>query len=161
MSLIFLHGADFFSYGLLVGSWVFPVYHEYFGISYVLRTLDLDLAVDATSKRIKDQNIEELFHKQDYIIITDYETGLRKFTKGGFEIEFLVQRNGRTDHMKAEIKELNISAIPLPFIDILFTMPLDIDLGDYGIVIPCPESMFLHKMIVSQKRPSQSKKMNC
>jgi len=38
--------ADFFSQGLLVGSWVMLLYKEIFKIRYTLRTFDIDFALE-------------------------------------------------------------------------------------------------------------------
>src|SRR5512143_3508242 len=38
-----LSEAGFFERSLLVGSWVMPIYRELYGVSYTLRTLDVDL----------------------------------------------------------------------------------------------------------------------
>jgi len=39
------HDAGFFEESMLIGSWVMPLYQDAFGISYALRTLDIDFAV--------------------------------------------------------------------------------------------------------------------
>ena len=41
-----LSQADFFSQGLLVGSWVMLLYKEIFKIHYTLRTFDIDFALE-------------------------------------------------------------------------------------------------------------------
>lgn len=61
---------------------------------------------------------------------------------------------------KVEVKHLNVSALPLPHVDILFLFPIVVDFGDYKIRIPSPEALFLHKLIIAQKRKSEAKKEN-
>ncbi|MGA2333128.1 MAG: hypothetical protein ABSG75_15360 [Syntrophales bacterium] len=39
----------FFSQGLLIGSWVMPIYRELFHVHYVLKTFDIDFAVETIS----------------------------------------------------------------------------------------------------------------
>ncbi|MBI5585623.1 MAG: hypothetical protein HY892_17575 [Deltaproteobacteria bacterium] len=156
-----LSRADFFSQGLLVGSWVMLLYKEIFKIHYTLRTFDLDFALETitpVSGNVVD--LEKIFIDLGYIVVTDYQSGFRKFTREGLEVEFLVHRKGGRDVPKVEIKHLNVSALPLPHVDILFLFPIVIDFGDYKIRIPSPEALFLHKLIIAQKRKSEAKKEN-
>jgi hypothetical protein len=55
---------------------------------------------------------------------------------------------------------LNITATPLPFLDILFQFPLMLNLGDFKVRVPCPEALFVHKLIVAQKRKNATKQEN-
>jgi hypothetical protein len=153
--------AHFFSQGLLVGSWVMLLYKEILKIRYTLRTFDIDFALEIitpTSENFVD--LEKIITDLGYIVVTDYQTGLRKFTKEGLEIEFLIHRRGGRDVPKIEIKHLNVSALPLPHVNILFSFPVVVDFGDYKIRIPSPEALFLHKMIIAQKRKNETKKLN-
>ncbi len=153
--------AHFFSQGLLVGSWVMLLYKEILKIRYTLRTFDIDFALETitpTSENFVD--LEKIITDLGYIVVTDYQTGLRKFTKEGLEIEFLIHRRGGQDVPKIEIKHLNVSALPLPYIIILFSFPVVVDFGDYKIRIPSPEALFIHKLIIAQKRKNGTKKEN-
>jgi hypothetical protein len=153
--------ADFFSQGLLVGSWVMLLYKEIFKIRYTLRTFDIDFAlVTITPVSGNFVDLEKIFTDLDYLVVTDYQTGLRKFTREGLEVEFLIHRKGGRDVPKIEVKHLNVSALPLPHIDILFLFPIIVDFGDYKIRIPSPEALFFHKLIIAQKRKSEAKKDN-
>lgn len=46
-----LSEAGFFGRSLLVGSWVMPIYRELYGVSYSLRTLDVDFAIHVAHPR--------------------------------------------------------------------------------------------------------------
>jgi len=52
-ALTALNDADFFSDGLLVGSWAMLFYQELFGIEYVLRTDDIDFALKSDAAKGK------------------------------------------------------------------------------------------------------------
>ena len=120
-----LYRCGFFSHSLLVGSWIFPIYKETFNIHYALKTFDIDFAVDTASwGPLKPIDLEKIFIDLGYVPVTDYMTGLRKYSKGGLEIEFLVPRKGNQDVDHATVKQLNITAIPFPFLNILFQFPL-------------------------------------
>jgi len=156
-----LSKADFFSQGLLIGSWIMPIYREIFNIHYILKTFDIDFAVETiSSKNPKHVNLEKIFIDFGYVVVTDYETGLRKFSKGGFEVEFLIHRRGGRDIPTQNISHLNITATPLPFIDILFLFPISVRFIDYEVRVPCPESLFIHKLIIAQRRTNDAKREN-
>ena len=56
------------------------------------------------------------------------------------------------------IRKWNITASPLPFIDLLLDFPFTADFGDFKIRAPLPEAFFVHKLITAQRRPGESKK---
>jgi len=151
-----LHRAGFFSHGLLIGSWVFPIYREAFDIHYALKTFDIDFAVDTASKRIDKIDLEKIITGLGYLPVLTM-SGVQKFTRKGFEIEFLIHREGGKETEKVDIRHLNITATPLPFLAILFQSPIPVDLIDYQVMIPCPEALFIHKLIVAQKRRQRAK----
>ena len=95
-----------------------------------------------------------------YVTVFDYRSGLRKYSKEGFEIEFLVQRRGSRDADHIPIKQLNVTATPLPFLDLLFQATLVVNLGDLKIKIPSPAALFIHKLIIAQRRNNLVKQEN-
>jgi len=156
-----LYRSGFFAIGLLVGSWVFPLYKEAFKIHYALKTFDIDFAVDIASlASLNPIDLEKLFADLGYIHVVDYGTGLRKYSRAGFEIEFLVHRPGNRDRNHASVRQLNITATPLPFLNIIFQFPFVIDVEDFKVRIPCPEALFVHKLIIAQRRSSLAKREN-
>jgi len=156
-----LHQSGFFTHALLSGSWIFPIYEAIFNIRYVLKTFDIDFAVDLASLgSFKPVDLERIFSHLGYVPVFDYTSGLRKYSREGFEIEFLVQRKGNRDADRIPIPQLNVTATPLPFLDILFQFPLFVNLGDLKVRIPCPEALFVHKLIVAQKRKNVVKREN-
>jgi len=151
----------FFSHGLLTGSWVFPLYESAFNIRYPLKTFDIDFVVNLSSFRsLKSVDLEKTLVGLGYVTVFDYRTGLRKYSKEGFEVEFLVQRRGSRDLDHIAVKQLNVTATPLPFLQILFHATLAVNLGDFKIKIPAPEALFVHKLIIAQRRTSLVKKEN-
>ena len=151
----------FFSHGLLSGSWVFPIYESAFKIRYPLKTFDIDFVVNLSSFRsLKSVDLEKTLIGLGYVTVFDYRTGLRKYTKKGFEVEFLVQRRGGRDLDHIAIKQLNVTATPLPFLQILFHAILLVNFGDFKIKIPVPEALFVHKLIIAQRRNNLVKQEN-
>lgn len=153
----------FFSIGfsdesLLIGSWVMPLYQEAFGIPYVLRTMDIDFAVKvALSDRAGKVDLEKVITDLGYIPVV-MRSGIRRFTRENFTVEFVVHRKGGRDDDVVSIRKWNITASPLPFVDLLLGFPFTADFGNFKIRAPLPEAFFAHKLITAQRRPGESKK---
>ena len=154
-----LSGAGFFERSVLIGSWVMPVYQELYGVRYALRTLDLDFAVQAAHPRARMRaDLEGLISSLGF---TPFFAagGLQKFTAGGYEVEFIVHRQGGGSGEIRTIHEWKINALPLPFIRMLldFTGTVALD-QTTTLRFPIPEAYFLHKLIISPRRPSKEKR---
>jgi hypothetical protein len=151
----------FFEHGIVGGSWCFPFYDAAVGIKYALRTLDLDFMVTDALHRRQDliRDLEAELEDEGFISTTDYSTHLQKFHKPDLEVEFLTPRKGNRDGT-VTIRSFNITAQPMPFLDILFFEPLTLSVKSLGgiVRVPSPRSMLIHKMIVAQRRKKESKK---
>lgn len=153
-----LYTVGFFEESMLVGSWVMPLYHDAFGISYTLRTQDIDFAVKLVlADRGEKVDIEKIITDLGYIPVL-MRSGIRKFTRENFTVEFIAHRKGGREDKVAMIRKWNITAAPLPFIDILMSFPFTADFGDFKVRAPLPEAFFVHKLITSQRRIGESKK---
>ncbi len=150
--------AGFFDESMLIGSWVMPLYQESFGINYVLRTLDIDFAINlAVSKGDKPADLEKIIIGLGYLP-TIMQSGIQKFTKENFSVEFVAHRKGGRADQVITIKKWNVTASPLPFIALLLNCPFVADFGDFKIRAPIPEAFFIHKLITAQRRPGESKR---
>lgn len=91
----------------------------------------------------------------------DYFTadGMQRFTGGGYEVEFIGQRAGGRDKGFLSVPEWHLTAMPLPFINILIDYSTTSMLCGFSIRFPVPEAFFLHKLITAQKRLSDNKRM--
>ena len=157
--LIVLDKSGFFNDGLLVGSWTFPFYRELFGIEYYLRTDDVDFALGPdVLKKKGGTDIEAALIAEGISSVMDNLTGLQKFLSGTFGIEFLIHRKGGREEI-VTVNKYNIHAQPLPFLDLLFMSPLEIKASQYTVRIPSPEALFLHKLIIAQRRKKESKRI--
>ena len=148
----------FFDESLLIGSWVMPLYQEAFGISYVLRTMDIDFAVKFTlSGGAEKVDLEKVITDLGYIPVV-MRSGIRRFTRENFTVEFVAHRKGGRDDQGVSIRKWNITASPLPFIDLLLSFPVTADFGNFKVRLPLPEAFFIHKLITAQRRRGESKK---
>lgn len=156
LSAFFLVG--FFKDSLLIGSWVMPLYQEAFGISYVLRTLDIDFAVKfAPFSGARKVDLEKVITDLGYIPVV-MQSGIRRFTHENFTVEFVAHRKGGRDDQFVPIRKWNITASLLPFVDLLISSAFTADFGNFKVRAPLPEAFFVHKLITAQRRPVESKK---
>lgn len=152
------YSVGFFDESLLIGSWVMSLYQEAFGIQYVLRTMDIDFAVKfALSDRDRKTDLEKVITDLGYIPVV-MRSGIRKFTHENFTVEFVAHRKGGRDDQSVSIREWNITASPLPFVDLLLDFPFIADLGKFKVRAPLPEAFFVHKLITAQRRLDDGKK---
>ena len=56
------------------------------------------------------------------------------------------------------VRQWNITASPLPFVDILLEFPFPASFGNFTVTAPLPEAFFVHKLITSQRRLDESKR---
>ncbi|RJQ51487.1 MAG: hypothetical protein C4526_09785 [Nitrospiraceae bacterium] len=152
------YSIGFFDESLLIGSWVMPLYQEAFGIHYVLRTMDIDFAVKfALSDRDRKIDLEKVITDIGYIPVV-MQSGIRKFTRENFTVEFVAHRKGGRDDQIVSIRKWNITASPLPFVDLLLGFPFMADFGNFKVKAPLPEAFFVHKLITAQRRLGEGKK---
>lgn len=148
-----LERVGFFSHGLLIGSWPMLIYTDHFTLPYGLMTNDIDLAVESAVRipSTKGETIPEIMERLGYTAIHDY-SGIETFLHGTFEVEFITHRRGGKDQASVVIPTWNVSAQPLPFVDILFIRPAKVTIEDFSIRIPSPEALLIHKLIIAQRR---------
>ncbi len=148
----------FFDRSLLVGSWVMPIYHELYGAPYGLRTLDVDFAVHlAHPNKQMRADLESLITSLGFIDYLAAE-GVQKFSAGGYEVEFIVQRPGGREIGALPVRKWNLNALPLPFISILLAFSESASVDGFTIRGPIPEAFFVHKLIVAPRRRSEAKR---
>jgi hypothetical protein len=153
-----LYAVGFFKDSMLIGSWVMPLYREAFGINYILRTMDIDFAVTFIHPgQDRKVDLDKLITDMGYLPVIMH-SGIRRFTRENFTIEFVTHRKGGRDNEIVSVKQWNITASPLPFVDLLLGFPLLADFGDFEVKAPIPEAYFVHKMIASQRRRGEGKK---
>ncbi|MBW1713777.1 MAG: hypothetical protein JRJ59_11575 [Deltaproteobacteria bacterium] len=154
-----LSRAGFFDRSLLIGSWVMPIYGKAYGASYVLRTLDLDFAVHLVGRaRGRQADLAKMFSELGLVDFFTAE-GLQKFTLAGYEVEFFVHRRGGRADEAVLVREWNVTARPLPFIDLLTDFSEEVEVDGVVIRIPWPEAFLVHKLIIAPKRVDDSKKL--
>ena len=154
-----LSSVGFFEDSMLIGSWVMQLYQEFFGISYALRTMDIDFAIHfLKGKKSHKIDLEELIVSRGFTPFFT-QSGIQKFSREGFTIEFIVHWRGGRDEASVFVRDWNITAIPLPFVNIMTDFPFMAECEGYQIKAPIPEAFFLHKLITLARRVEISKKL--
>ena len=148
----------FFSHGLLIGSWPMVVYTIHFTLPYGLTTDDIDFAVANVVKisAKATETIPEILERLGYTPFQDH-SGIETFLQGTFEVEFITHRRGGEAPPSIVIPPWQVSAQPLPFIDLLFIRPTTVVIEDFSFRIPSPEALVLHKLIIAQRRTGRDK----
>lgn len=154
-----LSSVGFFEESMLIGSWVMPLYQEFFSISYTLHTMDIDFAIQLLKgKRFRRIDLQDLIVSQGFTPFFT-QSGIQKFSREGFTIEFIAHRRGGRDEDTVFVKNWNITAMPLPFVSIMTDFPFMAECRGYQIRAPIPEAFFLHKLITSVRRQEESKRL--
>lgn len=154
-----LSSVGFFEESMLIGSWVMPLYREFFDVTYVLRTMDIDFAVQLLKGgKSNRMDLQELIVSGGFTPFFT-QSGLQKFTRDGFTIEFIVHRRGGRDEDSVFVRNWNITAVPLPFVNMLTGFPFLAEFPGYKVRAPIPEAFFLHKLITSTRRRENSKRL--
>lgn len=154
-----LSATGFFEESLLIGSWVMPLYGEFFDISYVLRTMDIDFAVQLLQRaKTQTSDLQDIIVSQGFTpFIT--QSGIQKFSREGFTIEFIIHRRGGRDEDPVLVHRWNITAIPLPFVNILVDFSFVVQCPGYKVRAPIPEAFFLQKLITASRRAGETKRL--
>ncbi|MBI5605837.1 MAG: hypothetical protein HY879_21090 [Deltaproteobacteria bacterium] len=153
-----LSEVGFFDRSLLIGSWVMLIYQELYGVRYLLRTFDIDFAVHFVhpQKQIR-ADLERLITDLGFVDFIAGE-GVQKFTAAGYEVEFIVHRPGGREFGALTVREWNINALPLPFINILTGFSETLEIDGFSLRIPIPEAYFIHKLIIASRRLTAEKR---
>jgi hypothetical protein len=147
-----LSKVGFFDRSLLIGSWVMPLYQELYGVRYVLRTFDVDFAVHLVHQQKKMRaDLGRLINDLGFVGFMAAE-GVQKFTAKGYEVEFIAPRAGGREVGALTVREWNINALPLPFVNILIGFSETVDVDGFTVRIPIPEAYFVHKLVVAPRR---------
>lgn len=141
----------------LVGSYYLPVLKENFGFNLpTIKTQDIDFLVKVPYKG-KAVDIESLLRPMGFSIAFNPD-GSTYFTNGIFKVEFLTPEKGRGADKAVPVKPLNIKAMPLRYLQMLFDQQINIEKEGYTYIVPSPWVFAYHKILVSEKRKSKDKK---
>lgn len=143
---------------ILVGSWAEYIYEKenvLEGFASVAKTTDIDFLINDDKRNIKANNIIASATDKGFLYKEDYLTGVSKFFKDEFEVEFLIAQKGDGSR---DIKKSSLGVKPQQLTHIGFVKNnyLTVEHNGLGINIPYPEAYVLQKMIINDRRKSKA-----
>jgi hypothetical protein len=156
-----LQDAGVLKHVVLVGSWCQEFYRHHFENSFEIpatRTMDADILIPRRLKLEQPVDVHEIFLKRGFVTQMHYDSGFAKFIHRELTFEFLTDAGAKADEKQFPIKDLNIVAQELHFMNIPLAHRIAVQYKDITLNIPEPEAFALHKLIVSQRRRKIDKK---
>lgn len=152
----FLYQNDALDHIILIGSWAEYIYEKSAilkDFTKPLRTLDIDLLIRNKNIPNKQLNLIQAAKSAGYLIDEDRLTGATKLysVKASLEIEFLIHQMGSGNEPTLSTN-LGVNAQALRHLSILEKNHLTLNIMNYPIKVPLPESYFLHKIIINKDR---------
>jgi hypothetical protein len=155
----------FSSGGVLIGSFAYACYGNMLGVSTsgeLSRTTDMDFSVERKVEvGISRPMLAEIIGADpSFSSLRQINPSVPPFdlvAQDGFKVEFLTTKEGAHDKTPVFIDRFSLHAQPLEFMDYLIEQPQPaVVLSGAGILVmvPDPARFALHKLAVSQLRPS-------
>jgi len=146
---------------ILAGSWCQYYYRILFDKAPeipLIRTTDIDFLIPNPKEIKKNIDVGELLNRIGFDSDFDYQTGLIKFVHPDLEIQFITPALGRGKDKPYEIKQFNINAEGLRYLTLLRDHKFQMTHEGITLWLPEPGAYILHKILVSQKRKSTTKR---
>ena len=146
---------------MVVGSWCLYFYRIAFDDNKKLpafRTLDVDFLIPKTKFLKKKVDISLLLKGEGFVSSFIRSTKMVHYDHPELRVEFLTPELGRGYSKVQEIKQWNVTVMPLRYLNFLLEYPRIIRYGTIQVRVPEPGAFALHKLIVSDRRIKQEKK---
>ncbi len=145
---------------VLVGSWVLPIYHEFFDNAPeipVLRTTDLDFLIGMPPKIQHEFDVPSALLELGFEAEWSLQGGYCKYVHPEMEVEFLIPEQGRGTDTSVSVNALRVKAQPLRFLSLAFDWSMTVPYRGYDIRVPEPEAFVLLKLLVIPRRKDRGK----
>jgi hypothetical protein len=146
---------------ILIGSWCLYLYRTLFtdaDTMPAIRTVDLDFLVPNPPKIKHKVNIPKILEELGFVEEFSHLSGNSKFMHPDLEVEFIIPEKGRGKDGPHSIKEINIRAQGLRYVNVLQDYNMRILYEGTNVRVPEPSAFALHKLQVSNKRSRPDKK---
>lgn len=156
-----LHTSGALASLILIGSWCLHVYRCTYPDSDEIPSLitsDIDFLVPQTQKFTKTIDVSNILKDLGFEIIVSPINGYTKYIRRELEIEFLVPEIGRGKDGPRVIKNLNIDAQALRYLDMLREYTEWIPYRDIPLRVVGIEAYIVHKFLVSGRRKDRNKR---
>jgi hypothetical protein len=147
---------------ILIGSWCLYLYRTLFKDADTIpaiRTVDIDFLVPNPPKIKHRVDISKLLEELGFVEEFSHISGNSKFIHPDLEVEFIIPEKGRGKDGPHVIKEINIRAQGLRYVNLLQDHTIPIPFNEYTVKVPEPSAFVLHKLQISSKRGKKEKKM--
>ncbi|MDB9823483.1 nucleotidyltransferase domain-containing protein [Deltaproteobacteria bacterium] len=147
---------------ILIGSWCLLLYKEHYSKNDMipaLRTRDIDFLISRKTKFNKKINLPKLFEDLGFIEDYYYPEGLVKLIHPELIMEFLVSEKGRGSSKPYPLPFLSMNAQRLRLLDLLEQNTIVVIFNGLKINLPHPVNFGLHKLIISQRRKNEDKRL--
>lgn len=145
---------------VLVGSWVLPIYRQFFDDAPeipVLRTTDLDFLIGMPPKIRHEFDIPAALSELGFEPEWALQGGYCKYVHPEMEVEFLIPEQGRGSDTAVTVNTLHVQAQPLRFLSLAFDRSMVVRYRGYDIRVPEPEAFVLLKLLVIPRRKDHGK----
>ncbi len=146
---------------IVVGSWCIYFYKDYFKeMEYksVIRTRDIDFLIPIPFVLKKKVDVHELLKDLGFLI--DFHIkGYIRLVHPELIIEFLVPERGKGFDKPYPLPQLGLNAQSLRFLDFLEKNSIKIKSDNLLLNVPHPAAFALHKLIISDRRLKEEKKI--
>lgn len=146
---------------IIIGSWCLFFYRIKFNNAEeipAVRTTDLDILIPNPPKIKNRVNIPEILKELGFLEEYSHLTGNSKFVHPDLEIEFLIPEKGRGMNGFHHIKEININAQGIRYVNLLQDHTINVPYKEFTVTIPKPAAFVLNKLHISYKRSKEDKK---
>jgi predicted nucleotidyltransferase len=145
---------------ILVGSWCLEIYRYKYDNNPqipILKTLDIDFLIP---RKIISQKVDLANELKKLGFIEEHSclSNKSKFCSPEYALEFLTSRVGRESNKGKLIKNLNIIAEPLRFMNLAEENSIKINYEDIEVNVPDPVIFVIHKLLIIDRRKIESKK---
>ena len=145
---------------VLIGSWVLPIYREYFNDAPeipVLRTTDVDFLVGMPPRIRREFDVPAALYGLGFEPEWSSQGGYCKYVHPEMEVEFLIPEQGRGADRSISVDALRVEAQPLRFLSLAYDRSMFVRYQGYDIRVPEPEAFVFLKLLVIPRRKDQSK----
>ncbi|HNW27041.1 MAG TPA: GSU2403 family nucleotidyltransferase fold protein [Spirochaetota bacterium] len=147
---------------VLIGSWCLYLYRDIFRDADTMpavRTVDLDFLVPNPPKIKHKVDISKMLETLNFVEEFSHLSGNSKFIHPDLEVEFIIPEKGRGKDGPHIIKEINVRAQGLRYVDLLQDHTIIIPYNNFPVRVPEPSAFILHKLQLSGRRGKKVKKV--
>jgi hypothetical protein len=146
---------------ILIGSWCLYFYRiEPWAFENLpaVRTLDVDFLVPRPPRSKKEADVPAILEELGFAPTYHGMSGLVVYDHPELRLEFLIPEIGRGSSEPVDIRNLNVKAQGIRYLNFLSDYTVSVEYQDLKLRLPEPAAFALHKLIVSSRRTKKDKR---